>query len=51
MLTIKLRKLLTATLLSASMGIAYASGVPTIDAAALGQLVLEFERLGEQLKT
>lgn len=51
MLTIKLRKLLTATLLSASMGIAYASGVPTIDAAALGQLVLEFERLGEQLRT
>lgn len=51
MLTTKLRKLLTATLLSASMGIAYASGVPTIDAAALGQLVLEFERLGEQLKT
>lgn len=51
MLTIKLRKLLVTTLLSASMGIAYASGVPTIDAAALGQLVLEFERLGEQLKT
>lgn len=46
----KLRTLFATAILSAALTV-HAGGVPTIDAAALGQLVMEFERLGEQLKT